>query len=461
MKSIGRPASLFVTTLVFVGLIVALVPNLSAQQRFRHHPGDPPGNPPPSPGNPPPGGGTPGGTSALTNNAPPCDYNDLFYMDNGLDPTQIQGRFGDTRQFGPPATSFNQANWVADATCSTSDSNRRNFRILATTGGYTDDGSGNANDFISLIGFLTSQDAFEINYTRTVGVIAGIGGSAISISNSANPRGISLQDIVSNFEAYPALLQTVDGVVAPTPCGSMFDPNVPANTPCFSVASVATPNLRQDWRFASNRNAIDGSDNNCISNDPTVCDSPSDSPFGYFCDDMLGVWINTYFWFTHHAVGNPANNNEQADPLCQSMMQQLIAMHGTSLDGTGNIITANELNFLEGQDVGATPLGPNFPNPPMFADGEGCAQEGQLDTGGADAPGAVWDICPTIPDPTTGAIAMDAFLDSVHYPNGQPLDPRFTQNFACLQTTGAFCTATPDPPPQTHHGRQGRTGSHQ
>jgi hypothetical protein len=104
-----------------------------------------------------------------------------------------------------------------------------------------------------------------------------------------------LQYIVFNFEAYPAVKQLVNGVLAATPCGSMFDPNVPANTPCFSVASVATPNLRQDWRFASNRNAIDGSDNNCILNDSTVCPAPSDSPFGYFCDDLLGVWINTYF----------------------------------------------------------------------------------------------------------------------------------------------------------------------
>jgi hypothetical protein len=143
------------------------------------------------------------------------------------------------------------------------------------------------------------------------------------------------------------------------------------------------------------------------------------------------------------------------------MMQQLIAMHGANLDGTGIIITANELNFLEGKDVGATPLGPNFPNPPLFADGEGCAQEGQLDTGGGDAPGAVWDLCPTIPDPTAGAIAIDTFLDTVNYPNGQPLDPRFNQNFACLQTTGAFCTQTTQTPPQTRHGRQGgQTTSH-
>jgi len=374
-------------------------------------------------------------------NPPPCDYNDTFYMDNGVEPTQLQGRFGSSRQFGPPARNRTQANWVEDANCASNDPDRQNFRILATTGGYIDDESGNATDFISLIAFLTSQQGFETSYSRAVGTIAAGGGNIISISNSQNPRSISMQNIVSNFEAYPALKQAVgNGVLAPTPCGSLFDPNIPPNSPCFSVASVATPNLRQDWRFASNRNAIDGSDNNCILNDATVCPSISDSPFGYFCDDLLGVWVNTYFWFTHHAVGNPANNNEQPDPLCTSMMSQLISMHGQNLDGTGVIITGNELNFLEGKDVGTTPLGPDFPNPPLFSDGEGCAQEGQLDTGGADSPGAAWDICPTIPDPRAGAIADDAFLDTVRFPNGTPVDKRFNANFACLQVFGLFCS---------------------
>lgn len=417
MKSKRQYMSLLTIGLAVAGMLLVQVPRVSAQQTSS------------------------GGGANNTFNPPPCDYSDQFYTDNGVDPTQLQGRFGTSRQSGPPARSSKQANWVADSTCATNDPNRRDFRVLATTGGYIDDGSGNATDFISLIAFLTTEQAFETSYSRTVGANGTGGGSTISISNSQNPRSIAMQDIVGNFEAYPALKQAVGhGVLAPTPCGSMFDQNIPLNSPCFSVASVATPSLRQDWRFASNRNAIDGSDNNCISNDPTVCASNSDSPFGYFCDDLLGVWINTYFWFTHHAVGNPANNNEQPDPLCTSMMNQLISMHGTNLDGTGVIITANELNFLEGQDVGATPLGPNFPNPPVFSDGEGCAAEGQLDTGGADSPGAVWDICPTIPDPRAGAIASDAFLDTVRFPNGTPVDNRFNSNFACLQTFGLFCS---------------------
>src|SRR5215469_13534878 len=241
MKGVRAYASVFFTALAIVGLLLLMVAASWAQQD-----GD--------------------GNADDSFNPPPCDYNDTFYRDNGVDPTQLQGRFGSNRQFGPPASNNNQPNWVADPNCVANDPNRRNIRILATTGGYIDDNSGQATDFISLIAFLTSQDAFESNYSRSVG------GSTISITNSQSPRSIAMQDIVSNFEAYPALKQSVGhGVLAPTPCGSMFDPNVPPNSPCFSVASVATPSLRQDWRFSSNRNAIDGSDGNCINNDGTVC----------------------------------------------------------------------------------------------------------------------------------------------------------------------------------------------
>ena len=41
-------------------------------------------------------------TGAAAFNPPPCDYNDTFYKDNGLDPTQIFGRFGSARLTGPP-----------------------------------------------------------------------------------------------------------------------------------------------------------------------------------------------------------------------------------------------------------------------------------------------------------------------------------------------------------------------
>lgn len=349
-----------------------------------------------------------------TFNPPPCDYSDTFYEDNGLDPSQVVGRFGTARLTGPPATG-SQVNWVADSNCSVFDPNRRNVRILATTGGFPDDGTGSANDFISILGFVTNQTAFEQTYSRT----PGGSGSTVSISNGTNPRGISMQlDIVSNFEAYALVKQRQpNGVFATNPCNAdMASPLAPP-TPCFelnTVNTVFTPNLRQDWRFASNRNAMDGSDNNCI--DLTICTGVapnpafSDSPFGYFCDDLLGMWVITYVWYTQ----DPLHPTTEA---CEKVFRHLFHKNGASLDGSPIIKTAEETN--------------------TEVEGNNCGAEGKLDPGGTDG-GAVWLVCPAIPDPRNGAIAKDAFLDQVHLPSGAPQNPQLTANFVALQTTGQF-----------------------
>jgi hypothetical protein len=365
-------------------------------------------------------------------NPPPCDYSNTFYEDNGLIPSQVVGRFGTSRLTGPPATG-NQVNWVADSTCNVSDPDRRNFRILATTGGFTDDGTGSPNAFISILGFIVNQSAFETTYSRTIGTGGGtIGGpvgpgNTISIANTDNPRGIAMQDIVSNFEAYAMVKQRLpNGVFARNPCAADIASPLAPPTPCFQLNTpntVYTPNLRQDWRFASNRNAIDGSDNNCVSPDPTVCapvgstNNPatpfSNSPYGYFCDDLLGMWIVTYIWFTV----DPANPG----PVCGPIFQALIAKNGANLDGTPIIKTPDETNNQ--------------------IEANGCGAEGNLETGADGGPtdgGAIWLVCPAIPDPRNGAIAKDAFLDSVHLPNGQPQNPQMTANFVSLQQFGIF-----------------------
>jgi hypothetical protein len=340
-------------------------------------------------------------------NPPPCDYSDTFYQDNGIIPAQVVGRFGTSRRTGPPARG-NGVNWVADPTCATNDPNRRNFRILATTGGFSDDGTTAPNQFISILGFLTSQSAFETTYSRQSG------NQTISISNSQNPRGIAMQDIVSNFEAYAMVRQRQpNGVFATNPCAADIASPLAPPTPCFQVNTVNTiftPNLRQDWRFASNRNAMDGSDNNCISTDPTVCASPSDSPFGYFCDDLLGMWIITYVWLTQ----DPAH---PTTAICASIFAALEAKNGFSLDGGPIIVTADDTNNQ--------------------IEANGCGAEGKLAVDGSDG-GAIWLICPAIPDPRNGAIARDAFLDQVFLPNGRPQNPTMTANFVSLQTTGQF-----------------------
>src|SRR5215472_7631222 len=323
-------------------------------------------------------------------NPPPFDFNDAFYTANGIVVSQLDspeaGRFGLFRQTGPPAAN-GQFNWVIDN--SNNDPDRKNVRILASTAGYTDQ-PGQLPQYISLIAFVMNQNFFT------------------GVEDQHRPPTTML-NLVGDFEAYAALKQRKpDGTFFTQPC--LASQGVTTN--CFSVASVATPNLRQDWRFATNRNGIDGS---------------SGQGFGYFCDDLLGMWIITYFYYTADAVGpNPT-------PVCKQVLSGLLSKNGASLDGTPIIKTPDELN----NDLEAN----------------NCGAEFQLDQGGADG-GPVWLICPAMPDPRNGAIAPDAFLDSVLKPNGQPLDPHFTANFACLQATGRFCNE----PTQTITTRQPTTG---
>jgi hypothetical protein len=321
-------------------------------------------------------------------NPPPFDFNDAFYTANGVSLTEIDGapaaRFGFFRQTGPPAHG-NQLNWIIDNTGT--DPDRKNVRVLATTGGYSDDPTA-PTQFISIIAFMLNQNYF---------------------TGVANARGLQMADIVGNFEAYAALKQiNSKGQFIGNPCGSMSN----FATPCFPVTSVATPTLRQDWRFSTNRNAVDGS-----------------APFGYFCDDLMGMWIITYFWYLDTGFG-PGQTAQ-----CHTMLSALAGKNGLTLDGSPVIKTPDELNFLEGQVVGSNPipgfLGTNPPNPP-------CTAEGNEATDGSDG-GPVWLVCPALPDPRNGAITLDAFLDHTSFPNGLPVDIKIVEDFLCLQFFGAYC----------------------
>jgi Ricin-type beta-trefoil lectin domain-like len=336
------------------------------------------------------------------NNAPPFDFNDAFYKANGIDLTQLNNspaaqRFGFSptgmpiRQTGTPAGP-GQLNWVIDN--SNTDPIRNNVRILATTGGYKDD-TGSPTQFISIIAFLTDQNFFT---------------PANQHGGAGNARGLAMQDIAGQFEAYAGLKQIgPGGVFLPAPCASIGIPNGVPGKDCFSVASVETPNLRQDWRFSTNRNAIDSS-----------------AQLSYFGDNLLGMWIITYHWYTAAGFG------PKQTPDCKSALSFIASRNGLTLDGTPLIKTGAELHFLENN---SSPNEANeFPPPPSTA----CAQEGNLDFGGADR-GPVWLICPSIPDPTHGGIAPDAFVDTVHKQDGSPLDPQITNEFNCLQKNGQFC----------------------
>src|SRR5262245_19794685 len=62
-------------------------------------------------------------------NPPPFDFTDAFYLQNGIDPTKILNRVDGTC----PATDVPSCSVVDN---SNTDPNRRNVRVLSTTGGW-------------------------------------------------------------------------------------------------------------------------------------------------------------------------------------------------------------------------------------------------------------------------------------------------------------------------------------
>jgi hypothetical protein len=359
-------------------------------------------------------------------NPPPFDFADLFYKENGIDLTVLNSpesaRFGLFRQTGPPAPP-GKFNWVID------DSNtspiRNNVRILATTGAYRDS-DGAPNQFFSIIAFAqcggskgaTCTNQNFRNFFTGARNARGIPMEAIvGCPNNACPKGFPNTN-GSAFEAYAGLKQVVNGMIAPSPCGTMGD----GLTPCFPVTSVETSHLRQDWRLTTNRSRIDNS-----------------ASFAYFGDNLLGMWVITYHWYTKFAVGG---RPDQMIPTqnCQKVLAAAARQNGLSLDGTPIIHSGDELHFLEG--VPGTPsefgLNPNpFPQGDLPPANAPCAKEANEDPGGVDG-GAVWLVCPAISDPTRGGIAEDAFVDVVRRADGRPLDPRITANFDCLKETGGY-----------------------
>src|SRR5215831_4701743 len=139
----------------------------------------------------------------------PCDFSDAFYTANGFDVGSLDSpgaaRFGNFRRTGPPAFQQGQVNWVVASNCSVNDPNRRNIRILATTGAYAD----NSTNQLVAAGFTGSGAPTQFFN----------GGP----NATPNVRGFTTEQLLSSFEAYAVLKQRVNGALAPSPCGTMGD----------------------------------------------------------------------------------------------------------------------------------------------------------------------------------------------------------------------------------------------
>lgn len=160
-------------------------------------------------------------------NPPPFDFSDDFYRANGIVPENIGERVGTSAR--------NPLHWTVDN--SNTDPNRRNIRVLETTGGWNNSGS---LIYYSIMGTLMPS-AFERNPDGTL-----------------TARGQHALDIANSFRAF----------LFPK---TQRDAN---NNPIF-VKSPAPPNRRQDNVF--------------------------DTRNGYFSNNVLGNWILAFVVYTAKA----------------------------------------------------------------------------------------------------------------------------------------------------------------
>src|SRR5262245_21507311 len=99
-------------------------------------------------------------------NPPPFDFNDNFYEANGINPNRIRERAGNPDR--------NPTHWVVDN--SNTDPNRRNIRVLETTGGFNNSGN--------LIYYSIMGTVFPDTFDRDAGGnLTSAGQNAFNIAN--------------------------------------------------------------------------------------------------------------------------------------------------------------------------------------------------------------------------------------------------------------------------------------
>jgi hypothetical protein len=115
-------------------------------------------------------------------NPPPFDFNDQYYVQNGIDPPNILQRVG--------TPSNSQLNWVVDN--SNTDATRRNIRVLQTTGGFTHDGK---LLYYSIMGFV-NPNTFTTDAAGQV---------ALAIANRRQAFIFPIRQADGSYKLSPAL----------------------------------------------------------------------------------------------------------------------------------------------------------------------------------------------------------------------------------------------------------------
>jgi hypothetical protein len=256
---------------------------------------------------------------------------------------------------------------------------------------------------------------FSDDFYLENGVIAG--NLIVRVGTPSRPQNVWVVDNsntdprksnIRNKETAAAF--DIDGNLTYFNVMAVLDPSAFSNDPAGVRARTIADSFRAFFFPKTARNP-DGSPVEPVSLDFAVTSRRQDNTFEtkttYFCQNLVGFWVADFVIYTKEAL-------KQKN---KAFMDNLANLNGRDADGTPILKRVAEVDDLLARgfvEIRQNPF-----------------------TGGA---GTRWLICPDILDPRQGAIAPDAFLLLANRTGGADVTPAYRSNFACLQTTGNFCT---------------------
>ncbi len=250
-------------------------------------------------------------------NVAPFDFSDAFYTENGINVSQLNGPGGRVG-IGSNSGGFGfqnqpgQVNWKSDP--SNTDPTRTTTRVLQTTGGF--DRNGNLI-FYNIMGTVNDDSFF-----------------------TQDDSGAQANRLANQFRAFiqPKQRYNINGV------NTVVFPN---SSSCNTAdTTTGFPPTIQPIQVTSD----------CAKNSGPLKFSPApgnrrqDNVFetvdGYFCKNLLGLWILSFAVYTPNAY---LPNGQYASPAAQAAIAPIAAANGLTVDGTAVLKRISEIDSLTAQ----------------------------------------------------------------------------------------------------------------
>lgn len=278
-------------------------------------------------------------------NVPPFDFSDLFYMQNGINlellknPGGRVGIPGNNGDFGFPDTPGQPPliHWIADT--SNTDPTRTGTRVLQTTGGFDQNGNLIYYNIMATVNddrFFDDADCPKSPDPQFD--FSGCGTRANLLANQLRafiePKQRDPHTGLLRFPNFNAC-STVDTSTGFPPGIQpiLIDSNCAANTGGIKFVPPP-PNRRQDNIF--------------------------ETKDGYFCQNLLGLWILTFTVYTPNAY---LPDGQFASPAAQAAIAPIAAANGITTDGTAVLKRLSEIDSLTAQGFLSQFVMPRPPHP--------------------------------------------------------------------------------------------------